>query len=90
MSDTQRYRHDAEYRQRVIEHALRWQRKANQDPVYRRLTYIRKRIVDKRDSYQAWSARAEKTFRELQKLIAERDRLAAEYRARKKEQRKAC
>jgi hypothetical protein len=81
----QRYRSDESYRRRVIASATAWQRAASRDPKYKRLIAVRKRIVEVRDSYQRWSARAEQRFAQLQRLIVERDRLAAEWRARKRE-----
>lgn len=82
-SARERYRHDPAFRSAAISASLRWSRKANQDPVYRKITNLRKKIVFVRNSYQTWSRRAEQRFRQLERLIAERDRLHAEWKRRK-------
>lgn len=79
----QRYRSDPEYRRKMIESSLRWQREAKQDPIYKRLYRVRQRIVEVRNSYETLSRSAEKRFAQLQKLIEERDLLAEQWHAKR-------
>lgn len=80
----QLYKANPEYRQRCISRSQAYHAARRGDPDYRRLMAVRKKICDRRDSIAKFLDRITKLEKDLFKLIAERDRLAAMLK------RKAC
>jgi hypothetical protein len=76
-SKREKYRSDDAYRQRCIVRVKVRHQQRRSDPVYARLVHVRKKIVARRDSIEAYQLKLEKLDKDLMKLIAERDRLAA-------------
>jgi hypothetical protein len=74
---TKRYRYDATYRQRQIADVTSRHNQRLSDPTYKRLSYLRKKICEVRDSIEAHLIKTAKRERQLIRLIVERDQLAA-------------
>jgi hypothetical protein len=71
------YRSNPEYRQRCIANSKAYHAARAGNPVYARLVAIRKKIVERRDSIEIFLNRITRLEKDLIKLVAERDHLAA-------------
>ena len=83
-----RYRTDAEYRELLCKRSRDCRAKWKKDPLFRKLENARKAVYRVRESYHARLAHAERLFEQLTKLIAEREQLAEQWKARHEDGRK--
>ena len=83
MTQKQRYRTDPAYRAEILRRNRVAHEAHKSDPLYRSLTRSRDRVYKCRESYNARVSHAERLFKKLQRLIKQREELAAKWRARK-------
>jgi hypothetical protein len=76
------YCSNPEYRERCIARVKLRHEQRRTNPAYARLVAVRKKICDRRDSIERFLNRITGLEKDLMKLIAERDRLAARLKAR--------
>jgi hypothetical protein len=79
-----KYRNDPDFRASKLKASRESHRDARSSPAYRRLCTVRDAISRKRASIQAHLLRVAEHEQDLFALIAERDQLAAEWKAARK------
>lgn len=72
-----RYRNDPEYRENEKRRAKAVYQRNRQDPLFRELATLRKRICDLRESCAVHEKKAQEAFKQLTAAIKKRDEICA-------------
>lgn len=75
MARSSRYRLDPDYRAATLRRVKARHEELNRDPLYRRMTNLRKRVCSLRDSVNTHLRRAHKSELKLMRAIKQRDQL---------------
>ncbi len=84
MTHRERYRNNPEYRERQLARVKARHAENKQDPTYRRLLQIRKKICDRRYSIERFQNRIVELERNLFSLIRKRDQLSQMWKEKRR------